>query len=209
MRPKFVASHLVTEHSFVLDPELIKPWKRLLSSNCRELLLSRDARETVRDLSVLYECSKQVILTTLIQQHLPVLEFSLVTYPVLEKLSHSSFRSNAGIYIDVYQALTNIANQEGISRTKLVGLIFSSLDRNTVFAIARSARFRTYAKQLHDTAIPLKIPESFYIILKEAKDRYKAAMCSLASFILCEEFKNIESIDLKTDWRNLLCNSSS
>jgi len=196
----------VTEHSFVLDPDLIKPWKRLLSPSCRELQLSRNARETVRDLSILYECSKQVILTTLIQQHLPVLEFSLVAYPVLEKLSHSPFRSDVGIYIDIYEVLTNLARQEKVSRSKLAGAIFSSLDRDTVFGIAVSPRFRTYTKQLHDTAVPLKIPESFYIILRETKDRYKTAMCSLASFILYEEFENTESIELKTDWRSLLCN---
>ena len=205
LKPSFVASHLVTEHSFVLDPELIKPWKRLLSTNCRELRLSRDARETISNLSVLYECSKQVILTTLIQQHLPVLEFSLVAYPVLEKVSHGRFRSDVGIYIDVYETLTNIAKQEGVSRTKLAGAIFTSLDKDSVFATAISPRFKTYAKLLHDVAIPIKVPESFYIILREAKDRYKAAMCSLASFILGEEFENVESIDLKTDWRNLLC----
>lgn len=209
LRPSFVASHLVIEHSFVLDPELIKPWKRLLSSNCRDLRLSRNARETVRDLSVLYECSKQVILTTLIQQHLPVLEFSLVAYPVLEKvsLSRRKFRSEVGIYIDVYETLTNIARQEGVSRSRLVAAIFTSLDKDTVFGIATSPRFKIYAKLLHDTAIPIKIPESFYIILREAKDRYKVAMCALASFILCEEFENVESIDLETDWHSLLWNS--
>lgn len=206
LKPSFVASHLVTEHSFVLDPGLLKPWKRLLSPSCRELTLSRNARETVRDLSVLYECSKQVILTTLIQQHLPVLEFSLVAYPVLEKLSQGRFRSDVGIYIDVYETLTNLAKQENVSRSKLAGAIFTSLDRDTVFGIAVSPRFKVYAKQIHDTAVPLKIPESFYIILREAKDRYKAAMCTLASFILCEEFQNVESFELKTDWRSLLCN---
>ena len=205
LRPTLVASHLVTEHSFVLDLDLIKPWKRLLSGNCRELRLSRNARETINDLSVLYECSKQVILTTLIQQHLPVLEFSLAAYPVLEKLSQGRFRSNVGIYIDIYEALTNIAKQEGVSRSKLLTVIFSSLDRDTIFGIAVSPRFKKYAKLLHDTAIPIKIPESFYIILREAKDRYKAAMCALASFILSEEFENIESLDLETDWHNLLC----
>ena len=205
LRPILVASHLVTEHSFVLDPELIKPWKRLLSGNCRELRLSRNAREIINDLSVLYECSKQVILTTLIQQHLPVLEFSLAAYPVLEKLSQGRFRSNVGIYIDIYEVLTNIAKQEGVSRSKIVAVIFSSLDRNTVFGIARSPRFKKYAKLLHDTATPIKIPASFYIILREAKGRYKATMCALASFILYEEFENTEPIDLETDWRNLLC----
>lgn len=195
----------MTEHSFVLDPKLIKPWKRLLSAQCRELRLSRNAREIVRDLSVLYECSKQVILTTLIQQHLPVLEFSLAAYPVLEKVARGHFRSDVGIYIDVYETLTEIAKHEGVSRSKLVGAIFISLDRDTVFGIARSPRFKAYAKLLHDTAVPLKIPESSYIILREAKDRYKAAMCALASFILAEEFENVESIDLETDWHNLLC----
>lgn len=205
LKPSLVASHLVTEHSFVLDQELIKPWKRLLSHKCRELLLSRNARETVHDLSVLYGCSKQVILTTLIQQHLPVLEFSLMAYPVLEKLSRGSFRSVVGIYIDIYETLTTVANQESVSRSGLIGVIFTSLDRETVFAVARSPRFKAYAKLVHDTAIPIKIPESFYIILRETKDRYKAAMCTLASFILAEEFENIESLKLKTDWHNLLC----
>ena len=97
LRPNFVASHLIMEHSFVLDSELIKPWKRLLSKNCRELRLSRNARETVCDLSVLYECSKQVVLTTLIQQHLSVFEFSLAVYPMLERLSQRPIRSCIGI----------------------------------------------------------------------------------------------------------------
>ena len=206
LRPNFVASHLVIEHSFVLDPELIKPWKRLRSPNCRELCLSRNARETVHDLSILYECSKQVILTTLIQQHLPVLEFSLIAYPVLDKLSRHKFRSCVGIYIDIYETLSDIANQKEVSRTKLAGLIFASLDKHTIFGIATSARFLAYTKQTQDTAVPLNIPESFHIILRESKDRYKVAMCALASFILIEEFQNMESIDLKGDWRSFLCN---
>ena len=195
----------MTEHSFVLDQELIKPWKRLLSHNCRELRLSRNARETICDLSVLYECSKQVILTTLIQQHLPVLEFSLAAYPVLEKVSRGRFRSVVGLYIVIYERLSIIADQEGVSRSRLIAAIFASLDRDTVFGIAVSPRFKTYAGLLHDTAIPIKIPESSYLILREAKDRYKAAMCTLASFILREEFENMESFELRTDWRNLLC----
>ena len=146
-------------------------------------------------------------MTTLIQQHLPVLEFSLAAYPVLEKLSRRQFRACVGVYIDVYEVLSTMASEEKVSRARLAGLIFTSLDRDTVFEVARSKRFRTYAKQIHDTAVPLSIPESFYLILREAKDRYKAAMCALASFILCEEFENTGSIELKTDWHSLLWNS--
>lgn len=162
--------------------------------------------ETVRDLSILYECSKQVILTTLIQQHLPVLEFSLAAYPVLEKLSEHRFRPCVGIYIDIYETLSIMADEAGVSRTKLASVIFISLDRDTIFGIARSMKFRAYAKLLHDTAVPLKIPESSYLILREAKDRYKAAMTTLASFILREEFQSVDSIDLEGDWSSFLCN---
>jgi len=209
LNPNFVASHLVTEHSFVLDVELVKPWKRLYSSNCRDLRISRNAAETIRDLSVLYDCSKQAILTALIQQHLPVLQFSLVVYPVLEKLADKKFRPCVGIYIDIYETLSNLAKREGVSRTKLAKDIFVSLDRDTVLAVARSEKFQSYSKQVHDNATVMNLPESFYLSLREAKDRYKANMVTLASFILLQEFESIASIDLKSEWRDFLWDSSS